>query len=569
MKGEMVGLILVIALYLASIGASRNEVENTEECPLWTFNHNGSCVCAHWNHQIVKCNPLNKSLSIRILYCMTVDPDLIPFVGPCLYNISTNLFKDIQFLHFYNRIATNTTSNINLETCGVYKRRGLMCGQCIENYGLPVYSYHLACVKCLHYKYNWLKYIAVAYLPLTVFCLVVVIFRISANSGLLVGHVTVCQMVITFSLTQSYLALYSGTHYQIIKVLSTFYSIWNLDFFRSLYPPFCLNPNISALGVLSLDYLVAIYPMSSVVITYFLVQGLSYVAWLSRPVYKYLRIFKKEWKVKNSLIEAFATLLLLSYVKILNVTISIVMPIYLYGMNGMHDRLHVYKEPQTMYLSERHLPYFILAIAMSFVFNFLPILLMCLYTCSCFQKCHNRTGLRHQALTTFKDAFQGCYKHKPYYLRSFPAIYLMAQVTNLLILVYFGIEQYHSAASLNLMVIIVLVAIARPYKNKWHNVITLTLFSSIFIAYITVVFQLTANITIKAVAKRWNSFLEYLSCAGSLIPLLYGLILILWKILPARIVMKVKKNLESNKISPNDALPHRFECNHENSSLLT
>ena len=566
----MVGLILVIGLYLASIGASRNEVENTEECPLWTSNRNGSCVCASWDNRIVKCNPLNKSLSIRILYCMTVDPDLIPFVGPCLYNVSTNLLRDIRFLHFYNRIETNSTSNINLETCGVYKRTGLMCGQCIENYGLPVYSYNIACVKCLHYKHNWLKYIAVAYLPLTAFCLVIVTFRISANSGLLVGYVTVCQMVITFSLAQAYLALNSRTqYYKIIRVISIFYSIWNLDFFRSLYPPFCLNPNISALGVLSLDYLVAMYPISSVVITYFLVQKLSYVAWLSRPVYKYLQIFKKEWKVGNSLIEAFATLLLLSYVKILNVTVSIVMPVYLYGMNGTHDRIHVYNEPQMMYLSERHLPYFILAIAMSFVFNFLPILLMCLYTCSCFQKCLNRTGLRHQALTTFMDAFQGCYKHKPYYLRSFPAIYLMAQVTNLLILVYFGIERYHSAASLNLMAIIVLVAIARPYKNKWHNVITLTLFSSIFIAYITIVFQLIANIAIDAIVAGWNSFLARISLAGSLFPPLYGLILFLWKILPARIVMKVKRNLEAYKITPNDALPHRFECNHENSSLLS
>ena len=566
----MVGLILVIGLYLASIGASQNEVENAEECPLWTFNHNGSCVCAHWDNQIVKCNPLNKSLSIRIFYCMTVDPDLIPFVGPCLYNVSAYLLRQMRFLHFYKRIETNTTSNINLETCGVYKRTGLMCGQCIENYGLPVYSYHLACVKCLHYKHNWLKYIAVAYLPLTVFSLVVVIFRISANSGLLVGHVTVCQMVITFSLAQAYLALYSRTHhYQIIKVISIFYSIWNLDFFRFLYSPFCLNPNISALGVLSLDYLVAIYPISSVVIIYFLVQRLSYVTSLSRPVYKFLQIFKKEWKVGNSLIEAFATLLLLSYVKILNVTVGIVMPVYLYGMNGKHDRTHVYNEPQTVYLSKRHLRYFILAIAMSFVFNFLPILLMCLYTCSCFQKCLNCTGLRHQALTTFMDAFQGCYKHKPYYLRSFPAIYLMAQVTNLMILVFFGIERYHSAASLNLMAIIILVAIARPYKNKWHNVIILTLFSSIFIAYITIVFQLTANITIEAVAVGWNTFLEYLSCAGSLFPLLYGLILILWKILPARIIMKVKRNLETYKISPNDALPHRFECDLENASLLT
>ena len=34
----------------------------------------------------------------------------------------------------------------------------------------------------------------------------------------------------------------------------SFLGIWNLDFFRLLYRPFCLHPNSSTLQVLSLDY---------------------------------------------------------------------------------------------------------------------------------------------------------------------------------------------------------------------------------------------------------------------------------------------------------------------------
>ena len=45
-------------------------------------------------------------------------------------------------------------------------------------------------MQCVN-QYNWLKYIALAYLSLTVFVLVIVIFKISANSGLLVGYVIV------------------------------------------------------------------------------------------------------------------------------------------------------------------------------------------------------------------------------------------------------------------------------------------------------------------------------------------------------------------------------------------
>ena len=229
----------------------------------------------------------------------------------------------------------------------------------------------------------------------------------------------------------------------------------------------------------------AIYPMVSVVLTYIIVQKFSYVSRLSESLKKCLHIFLKEGSTGSSLIEAFATFILLSYVKILNVTFNILTPTYLYNMNGTYGHPRVYNDPHTEYLSKQHLPYFVLAIVMSFVFNFLPFLLICFHPCACFQKFLNFwTGLRHPALFIFMDAFQGSYRQKPSYLRSFPAIYFMAQFTNLLILATFGIELYHATASLNFLVIIILIAIARPYKNKWHNVTTLTLFSSVFIGYL-------------------------------------------------------------------------------------
>ena len=178
-------------------------------------------------------------------------------------------------------------------------------------------------------------------------------------------------------------------------------------------------------------------------------------------------------------------------------------------MNDSYGHPHVYNDPNTEYLSKQHLPYFVLAIAMSFIFNFLPFLLICFHPCACFQKFLNFwTGLRHPALSIFMDVFQGNYKFKPFYLRSFPAIYFIAQFTNLLILDTFGIELYHATASLNLMVIIILIAIARPYKNKWHNVTTLKLFSSTFIGYICLVFNIYINLAIETPA-RWLFFIQF------------------------------------------------------------
>ena len=555
-------------------------IAQAEECPLWTVAKNDTegCVCAQSDQQTVRCNTSPYSVSVRLLQCMTADTDMNTVVGPCLYN-SNNTFgrphvktKFDFYTAWYSKINTNSSTNLNTEVCGSYKRKGLMCGQCIKDYGLPVYSYTLACVKCVHYKYNWLKYIAVAYLPLTVFFLIIITLKLSANSSLLIGYITVSQMNATYNMVQVIIELNSHNirfNYA-LKVIIGLYSIWNLDFFRSIYPPFCLHPNISALGVLSLDYLVAIYPMVAVVLTYIIVQKFSYVSCLSGSLKKCLHIFIKERNTGSSLIESFATFILLSYVKILNVTFNILTPTYLYNMNGTYGHPHVYNDPLTEYLSKQHLPYFVLAIVMSFVFNFLPFLFIFFYPCVCFQKFLNFwTGLRYPALSIFMDAFQGSYKHKPSYLRSFPAIYFMAQFTNLLILATFGVELYHATASLNLIVIIILIAIARPYKNKWHNVTTLTIFSSVFIGYICTVFNIYINIAIETPA-RWLLFILYLSYIAFFAPPLYGLIVFIRGILPATIIKKVKQRIMKKNRTQNDddTLPNRFEYCYEGTPLI-
>ncbi len=218
------------------------------------------------------------------------------------------------------------------------------------------------------------------------------------------------------------------------------YSIWNLDFFRSIYPPFCFIC-LPYIQVASLDYIIAVYPMIMLLLTYGIVNlhdRYSQVIWSCRPLYRYFRHIRKEWEI---LIGAFATRLLLSYGKILNVTSNILTPYSLFYMNGSQSRYHVQIDINTLYLSKQHLPYFILALAMSFVFSIVPLLLLCLYPCRCFQTCLNRTGLQHHALHTFMDAFQGCYKHKPY---NFTALFIIVQIINVIIPPLLGVFQYHS-----------------------------------------------------------------------------------------------------------------------------
>ena len=70
-----------------------------------------------------------------------------------------------------------------------------------------------------------------------------------------------------------------------LKILGTWYGIWNLDFFRTVLPPICLD--ITPLQALVLDYAIAFYPLLLVVMTYILIslhsRDVRVVVWLWKP----------------------------------------------------------------------------------------------------------------------------------------------------------------------------------------------------------------------------------------------------------------------------------------------
>ena len=302
-------------------------------CPIWTTQVNESCICGNNLDGKVNCDDNTGVVSIANCFCMTtgeLEDIYSPMVGACLYTCT--LFK----LNHYR------TDGISNNTCGPYKRTGRMCGKCKESYGIPVYSYSSSCVKCTDYKHNWLLYIAVAFVPLTIFYFFIMAFRISATSGWLNGYVLLSQMITIrrmLMLVTNNSKIVSDTLHLTDKYSAAILTIWNLDFLRSIYPPFCLHPHLSALHVLMLDYLVALYPLALIMLTYLLVKlhdRYSLVSWLWRPFYKCFHAFRKEWEISSSLIGAFATFYLLSYVKVLNVTAEILAPIRFQNMTGSY-----------------------------------------------------------------------------------------------------------------------------------------------------------------------------------------------------------------------------------------
>ena len=356
-------------------------------------------------------------------------------VGKCLTQCFYRPPTNYSGCKSHNGIVTKHLEALNNEVCGFYSRTGRLCGRCVKGYGPPVYSYSLLCVKCLksEFRYNLLKYIAVAFLPLTLFYVIMVTLKLSVTSSSMVAFTLVCQTVAF----PSQIRMIASPPNIAMKVLITFFSIWNLDFFRSFYDIFCIHPSMNSLQVLALDYLVGMYPLVLVILTYIIVKlhdRYSVIVKLWRPAYKLFSFIRKEWNIHGTLVQAFATFLVLSYIKILNVSFDLLTPAYLQNIDGKFlKQVYVYNDGDLPYFGKKHLPYAVLAIVMSTLFNILPMILLVLYPCHCFQMILNKLPFQRHALSTFMDAFQGCYRHHPRDYRYFAAIYLSMRIFQQLI----------------------------------------------------------------------------------------------------------------------------------------
>ena len=233
-------------------------VPDHQQCPTWLFpdpSSNATCICGDDIDGAVRCSNSTKEAAILSCYCMTYNESTGPVVGICFYNCVHNVLKD----DLYHLLPSNVVELNNM--CGYFNREGQLCGKCKENYSIPVYSYDLNCVKCPNSPFNWVKYILAAFLPLTVFFVLVVSCRFSATSPKLFAFVFFSQTCAEGANVRIVLAELKPHPIveSLAKVLFAIYGIWNLDFFRTLIPHICVN--VDTLKALALDYAVAVYPL--------------------------------------------------------------------------------------------------------------------------------------------------------------------------------------------------------------------------------------------------------------------------------------------------------------------
>ena len=365
-------------------------------CHPWFEPSNGTCKCGETIHGIVKCRETLQESFILSCYCMTYNETTERVVaGACFYNCMPKILKDAVY-----RPLPKTVEQLNDAMCGHLNRGEQLCGECKKGYSPLVYSYDLECTMCSGGQYNWIKYVAIAFVPLTVFLVLVLCCRISATSPQLNAFVTF-NRVLSFPANVRVLLIaskkLSHSPALAVKLLSTIYGFWNLDFFRTFIPhKICLKVN--TLQALTLDYSIAFYPLALIIVTYVLIElhahNYRVIVWVWKPFHRCFARFRQRWDIGTSTIDAFATFLLLSNIKILSVSLDLLTPTHIYDMNGSVVGIYLYYDASVEYFGKKHLPYAILALFVVLIFIIFPILLLLLYPMRCFQRCLGCCGVR-------------------------------------------------------------------------------------------------------------------------------------------------------------------------------
>ena len=441
-------------------------------CPSWLNNcTSASCEEISSKNRAIQCSAQPEWF---VLPCYCISPyyknKSVLVTGLCPYTCTTSLLKGKEPTKLP---MDKSIHEVNESECGLQHREGQLCGLCQEGHAPAVYSYSDECFNCTDYKWNWLKYIGIAYGPQTLFFIVIIFTKTSVTSGWMVGYVTVSQLMLT-SVGSRFLSVESKKNYIMTKILSVVNGIWNLDFFKNIYSPFCIHPNQSMLGAISMDYTVALYPLILLVVTYIMMELFSrYTAVKSccKPINTIRYSYHKYCDFKRSFIDAFAAVWILSYVKVLNTSTELLLFTPLVDFEGNTKDLVVYYNGSMKYMGKEHLPYVMLSALMLLFFNIIPLVLITFYPCRCFQNFLNKkvsSRVNICFIHMVMDVFYRSYKVKQ---RGCAVGYIYLRIITFLVLLIELSPIYVAVISIVYFLAALIIALWQPHQKMAHNVI--------------------------------------------------------------------------------------------------
>ena len=551
---------------LTNVHFNHTSINGDTNCGNRPWLHEYTCECADPLDGIIYCDS-SKDVFIKSKFCMSVYRGE-EVVGRCPYTYAKFNDPNADSIDLFYK-APNQTQDLERALCGTLNRQGLLCGKCKEGYGYVVYPLFDQCVECPpeFYTRNWVLYVVVSYVPLTVFLTLVFCLKINAASAPLNAFVFISQVFTQPPFTR---ALFDTINHSFlatstkgfIKFLYSLYGIWNLDFFVTMIPPFCL-PHQSVFSTIALTYVVAFYPLVLLVLLYVSIElhsrDFKLFVLLGKPFHMCYVRCKRHWDIRESIVGAFVTFFLLSYVKILFISFDLLSSTTLMNKNGSFVGLVSYFDASYSVSPTPSTVLIIIGIILLLIlFTILPTVLLLLYPCGFCQKCLTKFKLNFQSLHFLMYSFNVCYKdgtEGTLDCRSFAASFLVAR---LLISMEYVLLYFNSltSAAITCTSFIVLLSVVQPYNS--HN--------SVFnrLDPLMIFFLVVWLVAYKDLHTSPSNQLSHqrLSVALCLISLLFPLILITLYSIRNTVIFKKWWKRSPTSESPEDLIEQRTRLPH-------
>ena len=347
-----------------------------------------------------------------------------------------------------------------------------------------------------------------------------------------------------------------------------FYSLWNLDFFRYITPPFCINRDFKLWHTILLDYVSVLYPLCLIALHDFVFHQAT--RWELQTYSVDMETIssllgensKGIWfKKYNSIIDVFSAFFLLSYSKLMfqcSFFLSCIEVVSISNNNIIKYSVRAF-HPTVNCGSSRYYQMAVPALLCLCIFNFLPALLLVFYPIKVFWKCLSKCKLDSLSLTAFTEKFYGCYRDGldgGRDMRSFAGFYFLLRYLPFL---YYGLQLHHTFLAFWTYCVFpflssaILIALIKPYKTMYMSVLDTLLLA--FLAYTCAVLSPESQPSLSFQHMEVHLFIAYCTLLSTfgLILFLNGLIK-LYRWLSSVVKAKLQGHRNSSLSEPDDQL---------------
>ena len=387
-----------------------------------------------------------------------------------------------------------STNELDALICGSQNRTGILCGKCKDRYGPAVNSEVHECIPCnnTNIAANATYYVLSVYLPLFILFTAIILFNIRLTTGPANAFIVYSQVVSsTFDLSadgQITFSTITNDSRALQMVYKVPYGIFNLEFIENIISPLCLGTTLNTPDVISLDYLVAVFPLLMILlVVFFMKLGSCIRSRLPRPALcrrsRGTMYLCGNWRLREGLLHAFAAFLLLSYNKFSLVSSNLIQLVGaqpFYDENGIKIVQDISFTETAEDVSKLHL----LGCIVFATFVAIPPLLLLEYPVKLLEWCVNKVKCLQRFYPADKvhillDTFQGCYRNK---MRFFAGLYFLFRlIINVSFVATNSWFKQSILQQITCIVFVVLIALCQPYTNekKVFNYIDMLIFANL------------------------------------------------------------------------------------------